>query len=101
MMQQGEKPTQPGLMGRRRLLMDKSRARAFMLGLLLPVLFATPGFGQHHDSAGDEKRATLMPGFGVLHHPVSTSNAEAQKFFEQGLALIYGFNHEEAARSFR
>ncbi|MDQ3012436.1 MAG: hypothetical protein M3X11_17215, partial [Acidobacteriota bacterium] len=35
-----------------------------------------------------------------LHHPVSTKNAEAQKFFDQGLALIYGFNHEEARRSF-
>lgn len=47
------------------------------------------------------KPVTLMPGLGNLHHPVSTSNAEAQQFFDQGLRLVYAFNHEEAARSFR
>jgi tetratricopeptide (TPR) repeat protein len=48
-----------------------------------------------------EKPAVLMTGYGDLHHPVSTQNAEAQQFFDQGLRLIYAFNHEEAARSFR
>jgi len=47
-----------------------------------------------------EKPAVLMTGYGDLHHPVSTQNAEAQQFFDQGLRLIYAFNHEEAARSF-
>jgi tetratricopeptide (TPR) repeat protein len=42
-----------------------------------------------------------MSGVGNLHHPVSTSNPEAQKFFDQGLRLIYDFNHDEAARSFQ
>jgi tetratricopeptide (TPR) repeat protein len=46
------------------------------------------------------KKATLMAGFGDLHHPVSTGNPEAQKFFDQGMRLIYAFNHEEAAGSF-
>jgi tetratricopeptide (TPR) repeat protein len=32
---------------------------------------------------------------------VSTKNAQAQAFFDQGLRLIYAFNHDEAARSFR
>jgi tetratricopeptide (TPR) repeat protein len=32
---------------------------------------------------------------------VSTQNAEAQKLFSQGLALVYGFNHDEAVRSFQ
>jgi tetratricopeptide (TPR) repeat protein len=45
--------------------------------------------------------ATLLPGLGQLNHPVSTKNPEAQRFFNQGLTLVYGFNHEEAARSFR
>lgn len=44
---------------------------------------------------------TLMPGLGEWHHPVSTNNKEAQEFFDQGLRLIYAFNHDEAARSFR
>jgi tetratricopeptide (TPR) repeat protein len=46
------------------------------------------------------KKAALMNGLGDLHHPVSTSNPEAQKFFDQGLRLIFAFNHEEAAGSF-
>ncbi|HVO82375.1 MAG TPA: hypothetical protein VMT28_16715 [Terriglobales bacterium] len=44
---------------------------------------------------------TLMSGLGNLHHPVSTSNPEAQQFFDQGLRLIYAFNHDEAERSFQ
>lgn len=47
------------------------------------------------------KPAVLLPWLGGLHHPVSTGNAEAQQFFDQGLRLVYAFNHEEAARSFR
>jgi tetratricopeptide (TPR) repeat protein len=44
---------------------------------------------------------SLVSGLGDLHHPVSTHNAEAQKFFDQGLRFIYAFNHDEAARSFQ
>src|SRR6202049_3684812 len=47
------------------------------------------------------KPVTMMTGLGDLHHPVSTKNAGAQKFFDQGLRLIYAFNHAEAARSFQ
>src|SRR4051812_46461745 len=47
------------------------------------------------------KPVTLMAGVGGLHHPVSTANSEAQEFFDQGLRLVFAFNHEEAARSFR
>ena len=42
-----------------------------------------------------------MSGLGDLHHPVSTKNPQAQQFFDQGLRLIYAFNHDEAARSFQ
>ena len=48
-----------------------------------------------------EKPATLMTGLGSLHHPVATSKPEAQRFFDQGLALVYAFNHDEAVRSFK
>lgn len=65
-------------------------------------LTATLALAQHEPHATtNTKPATLMPGLGNLHHPVSTKNAEAQKFFDQGLTLIYAFNHEEAARSFQ
>src|SRR5215472_8620717 len=55
--------------------------------------------GSHAQPAS--KTTTLMAGYGDLHHPVTTGNAEAQKFFDQGLRLIYAFNHEEAGRSFQ
>ncbi len=42
-----------------------------------------------------------MSGLGEHHHPISTTNADAQKFFDQGFALVYAFNHEEAARAFK
>jgi tetratricopeptide (TPR) repeat protein len=35
-----------------------------------------------------------------VHHPVSTVVPDAQKFFDQGLAYMYAFNHAEAERSF-
>lgn len=43
----------------------------------------------------------LIPELGNYHHPVTTQNPEAQKFFDQGLNLMYGFNHDEAVRSFQ
>ena len=46
------------------------------------------------------KTAVLMAGYGNWYHPVSTKNAQAQAFFDQGLRQIYAFNHDEALRSF-
>ena len=43
----------------------------------------------------------LMTGVGRVRHPIRTSVPEAQKFFDQGLAFVYGFNHDEAIRAFR
>jgi tetratricopeptide (TPR) repeat protein len=56
---------------------------------------------QDHSAHQQAKPATLMSGYGDLHHPVSTSNPQAQEFFDQGLRQIYAFNHNEAARSFQ
>ncbi|PYU10712.1 MAG: hypothetical protein DMG37_19380 [Acidobacteria bacterium] len=59
---------------------------------------------EHTDHAAAAKAkptATLMTGYGNWHHPVSTKNAQAQAFFDQGLRQIYAFNHDEAARSFQ
>lgn len=45
--------------------------------------------------------ATLIPGLGDVHHAVSTKNSRAQQFFDQGMKLVYGFNHDEARKSFQ
>ncbi len=38
---------------------------------------------------------------GTLHHAITTRSPVAQKYFDQGLRLTYGFNHDEAIKSFR
>ncbi|MBM4134075.1 MAG: hypothetical protein FJ245_09935 [Nitrospira sp.] len=43
----------------------------------------------------------LFNNLGTLHHPISTPSDLAQKYFDQGLRLVYGFNHEEAINSFQ
>lgn len=45
--------------------------------------------------------APLLPGMGEVRRPITTSSELAQTYFDQGMALLYGFNHDEAARSFR
>jgi len=47
-----------------------------------------------------DNKAPLFKDMDVINYPISTKNPEAQKYFNQGLALAYGFNHAEAARSF-
>ena len=43
----------------------------------------------------------LYRGLGIWQHTIRTSSPDAQKYFNQGLALMYGFNRYEALRSFR
>ncbi|MDJ0864751.1 MAG: hypothetical protein QNK03_01500 [Myxococcota bacterium] len=43
----------------------------------------------------------LLEGLGDHHHPITTSVPEAQRYFDQGLVLTFGFNHDAAVRSFR
>jgi len=40
-------------------------------------------------------------GLGDFSRPISTNSTEAQVYFDQGLAFLYAFNHDEAVRSFR
>jgi tetratricopeptide (TPR) repeat protein len=68
---------------------------------LFGLLLCVPLIAQDHSAHTQSKQATLMSGVGNVHHPISASNPEAQKFFDQGLCLIYDFNHDEAARSFQ
>jgi tetratricopeptide (TPR) repeat protein len=53
------------------------------------------------DAAPAATEVPLFEGLGDRGRPVTTSSALAQKYFDQGLSFLYGFNHEEAIRSFR
>jgi tetratricopeptide (TPR) repeat protein len=44
--------------------------------------------------------AMLFDGLGDTHRAITTSSAEAQAYFDQGIRLIWAFNHDEATRSF-
>ncbi len=43
----------------------------------------------------------LLNGLGKIHHPISTESPQAQRYFDQGLALSFGFNHDAAIDAFR
>ncbi|WP_242060241.1 tetratricopeptide repeat protein [Oscillatoria sp. FACHB-1407] len=43
----------------------------------------------------------MFNNLGNYHFPISTTNPQAQQYFNQGLILAYGFNHAEALRSFQ
>ena len=44
--------------------------------------------------------ATLLEGLGDYTFPVTSSHPEVQRWFDQGLMLTYGFNHDAAERTF-
>ncbi len=72
-------------------------ALTFFLFAIAPAVV----LGQHSHSTKEMAPASVIPGFGEVNFKVSTKNPEAKKFFNQGLACIYGFNHEESLRAFK
>lgn len=79
------------------------RSLALFAALLGVLVTGIPREAAACDTCGGKKKAPvkLMAGLGAISHPVSTKNPMAQKFFDQGLALVYAFNHEEAVRAFQ
>lgn len=56
-----------------------------------------------HAASPSEGRSSvpLFDNLGTLHHPITTSSGLAQRYFDQGLRLVYAFNHEEAVLAFK
>ena len=71
-----------------------------ILGVAILVFTSASILAQDLHPRPDSRPVVLLPGLGHHQHPISTTNPEAQKFFDQGLVLVYGFNREEAIRSF-
>jgi tetratricopeptide (TPR) repeat protein len=73
------------------------------MGLLAAVAVAPAARAQHAGHAAPLPPAAteLHPGLGGYHFPITTASAEAQTYFDHGIGLLYGFNHDEAARYFR
>ena len=80
-----------------------ARARFAWLGLFAMLLFAAHFALAEHPPAKPEDAALvpLMEGLGTHQHLIVTDKPLAQEYFDQGLRLMYGFNHDEAIRAFR
>ena len=82
-----------------------------MIGIL--IVFPYPRINAQHHERHDERVlaedprlapgqiAPILVGLGAHHLPVTTQSERAQLFFDQGLRLTYGFNHQEALRAFK
>src|SRR5215213_5257774 len=78
--------------------------RTWALPLLVCLALASTGaVGRAGDPAppAGEALAPRLTNLGTLHRAITTTSPDAQAFFDQGLRLVFGFNHAEAVRSFR
>ena len=79
----------------------------------IPLALLIAGCAQNASDDGRQQPAAPRPALSIrpekrlgddklseLHHPVSTRSAEAQRHFNNGVTLIWAFNHDEAVRSF-
>ena len=81
---------------------------AALVGIMVGILIIGP-LAAAQTNEKDDVQSTAVPGqiaprlqkLGDHKFPVTTSSPRAQLFINQGLMLAYGFNHAEAARSFR
>jgi hypothetical protein len=74
------------------------RATVLIIGVITPLAYidTTAQAGQ----SDIVHPAPLFENLGTLEHRITTNDPGAQAYFNQGLRLIYAFNHAEAIRSF-
>ncbi len=77
-----------------------NRSTAPALALALGLLTASCALFSG-DEPGEDTSPKLWEGLGSHSHPITTSSPRAQEYFDQGLALSYGFNHDAAVLAFR
>ena len=83
----------------------KATARTWIFPVALALTVAALVLGaMSAKGSAQERDGSLAPelsGLGTAHMAVTTDVPKAQAFFDQGLRLLYAFNHEEARRAFR
>jgi len=75
-----------------------------VLALLVTACASPPPDGVHataHGQPAADARPVLYPSLGGYSYRITTASAEAQRWFDQGLRLVYAFNHFEAQKAFR
>jgi len=78
-----------------RMAMPNGDMGGMVMKMILPPV--PPIVEQKDDKPG----APLFAGYGDHHHPITTSNPHTQAYFDQGVRMLFAFNHPEAIRSFR
>ncbi|TDU32000.1 hypothetical protein DFR24_1388 [Panacagrimonas perspica] len=83
--------------------MSRSRITAlavvsFTLGVFVYGLLQRPD--RTSKATADASSAELLPGLGTYHMDAGIGDADARRWFDQGLVLAYGFNHDAAGRAF-
>src|SRR4051794_15658620 len=79
---------------------------------LATLAAAAPAAAQHdmskmpampavYQGQADKPGAPVFQGLGGHKFSITTSSPESQAFFDQGVRLLFNFNHAEAIRSFR
>jgi tetratricopeptide (TPR) repeat protein len=70
------------------------------IAAVMPAAADMPMPGVPDSVAGWAVGAMPFDGLGGFHRKVTTNSAEAQDYFDQGMRLLWAFNHDEATRSF-
>ena len=72
--------------------------------LLIPVLVSLAACSPKVETDAElatRAGAPLFEGMGAFHRGIDTKHPAAQRYFNQGMVLAFGFNHAESIRSFR
>jgi tetratricopeptide (TPR) repeat protein len=75
--------------------------RVFAVMVLVSSLLVACSQKSNNASVKPVAAEPLFEGMGSHTRKITTGSSEAQRYFDQGLAFLFGFNHDEAIRSFR
>jgi tetratricopeptide (TPR) repeat protein len=82
--------------------MTQSLSALLVAATLLAGCSTQPSPHDHGSAAASPAAApALFDDLGRYHRAITTTSPRAQAFFDQGLRLVYGFNHNEAQAAFR
>ncbi len=73
---------------------------ATLAACLAPTTLAQPEAPAEGAAQPATPAPRLFDGYSGYHRSITTNSRDAQRWFDQGLQLLYGFNHDEAIRSF-
>jgi tetratricopeptide (TPR) repeat protein len=76
-------------------------SRIAQMLLCMSLVSFVPATAHDAPAAAGASPEALDAGLSRLHHPVSTRNRQAQAYFDQGMRLVFAFNHDAAIKSFQ